>query len=135
MDAEGGGAGNKDGETYAVIGAAIEVHRQLGHGFLENVYQEAFAVEMTIREVPFKREVELPIRYKGQILACGYRADFVCYGKIIVELKAIKELTEREQAQILHYLKATGYSRGLLINFGSTSRLETKRFIRSSLSA
>jgi GxxExxY protein len=123
-----------DPQTYAVIGAAMEVHRQLGHGFLEGVYQEALAIEMRDRSIPFRREVDLAIRYKGQVLACGYRADFICFDEVIVELKSIREISEREQAQVIHYLKATGFSRGLLLNFGST-RLETKRFVRSLPSA
>jgi GxxExxY protein len=124
----------KDPQTYAVIGAAMEVHRQLGHGFLEAVYQEALAVEMRERAIPFGREVELPIHYKGLVLACTYRADFICFGELLVELKSIHELTQREQAQVIHYLKATGFSRGLLLNFGA-KRLETKRFVRSLQSA
>jgi GxxExxY protein len=134
MTAEEEGAG-RDPQTHAIIGAAIEVHRHLGHGFLENVYQEAVALELTGRSIPFHRELELQVQYKGQILACGYRADFVCFGEIIVELKAIRELGDKEHAQILNYLKATGLSRGLLLNFGSTVRLEVKRFIRSHSSA
>jgi GxxExxY protein len=134
MTAEEEGSG-RDPQTHAIIGAAIEVHRHLGQGFLESVYQEAVALELTERSIPFDREVELPIYYKGQVLACGYRADFVCFGEIILELKAIRELSEREHAQILNYLKATGFSRGLLLNFGSAPRLETKRFVRSFSSA
>ncbi len=125
---------SRDPQTYAVIGAAMEVHRQLGHGFLEGVYQEALAVELKERSIPFGREVDLPIHYKGQVLACGYRADFICFDEVVVELKSIRELTEREQAQVIHYLKATGFSRGLLMNFGSP-RLENKRFVRSLPSA
>jgi GxxExxY protein len=125
---------SRDPQTYAVIGAAMEVHRQLGHGFLEAVYQEALAVEFREQSIPFGREVELPISYKGHVLACGYRADFVCFDEVVVELKSIQKLTDREQAQVIHYLKATGFSRGLLLNFG-TSRLETKRFVRSLPSA
>jgi GxxExxY protein len=124
----------RDPQTYAIIGAAMEVHTQLGHGFLEGVYQEALAIELRERSVPFGREVDLPIRYKGQVLACGYRADFICFDEVVVELKSIRELTEREQAQVIHYLKATGFSRGLLLNFGA-KRLETKRFVRSLPSA
>ena len=110
----------------------IEVHRHLGPGFLESVYQEALAVELVERGIPFRREVVLPIHYKGRVLACGYRADFICFDEIIVELKGIPALSDKEQAQIIHYLKATAFSRGLLLNFGSMGRLETKRFIRST---
>ncbi|HWE35511.1 MAG TPA: GxxExxY protein [Isosphaeraceae bacterium] len=125
MDAKDG-----DAQTYAIIGAAMEVHRRLGRGFLENVYQEALAVEFQERDVPFVREAELPVHYKGRALNCSYRADFVCFEAIIVELKAIAELTTREHAQVLNYLKATRLGRGLLFNFGAP-RLEYKRFIFS----
>ena len=119
---------NKDPETYAIIGAAMEVHRQLGHGFLEAVYQEALAIEMTKRNIPFKREVSLPVEYKGQRLVCSYRADFVCYESIIVEMKAINQLTGADEAQLINELKATGLHRGLLLNFGAPS-LEYKRLV------
>jgi GxxExxY protein len=135
--ADGEGIGENSGrdpQTYAIIGAAMEVHRQLGHGFLESVYQEGLAFELVDRGVPFRREQDLPIHYKGRLLACGYRADFICFETIIVELKAIGSLSSKEQAQVINYLKATGYSRGLLLNFGGP-RLETKRFVRSLFSA
>ena len=119
---------NRDPQTFAVIGAAMEVHRQLGHGFLEAVYQEALAIELTAREIPFQREVILPVRYKGQLLQCGYRADFICYGELIIELKAINQLTGVDDAQVINELKATGFNRSLLLNFGSTS-LEYKRLV------
>ena len=118
----------RDPETYAIIGAAMEVHRQLGHGFLEAVYQEALALEMTARKIPFKREVSLPVEYKGQRLVCSYRADFVCYESIIVEMKAINQLTGADEAQLINELKATGLHRGLLLNFGAPS-LEYKRLV------
>jgi GxxExxY protein len=116
-----------DPQTYAIIGAAFEVHKLLGQGFLESVYQEALAWELSERGIPFLKEQDLSVQYKGHILKCSYRADFVCYREIIVELKAIGSLTTKEHAQLLNYLKATGLSRGLLLNFGA-SRLETKRF-------
>src|SRR4051794_5050199 len=102
---------NGDPQTHAIIGAAMEVHRQLGPGFLEAVYHEAMRVEMADRAIPFAGEVCLPVYYKGQRLGCSYRADFVCFESVIVELKALQALTGIEQAQLLNYLKATGMER------------------------
>lgn len=117
-------------EVFAIIGAAIDVHRELGSGFLEPVYQEAMEIELTSRHIPFEAQKLLVIKYKGRALQKQYEADLVCYGQIIVELKALDRLSGREQAQILNYLKATGLRVGLLINFGSHARLEWKRFVR-----
>jgi len=119
-----------DPKTFAIIGAAIEVHKQLGCGFLEAVYQEALALEFTARGVPFYREFELPVFYKGRRLSTTYRADFICFESIVVEIKAISKLSGIEEAQILNYLKATGHELGLLFNFGTKS-LEHKRFVFS----
>lgn len=119
-----------DPKTYAIIGAAMEVHRNLGCGFLEAVYQEALAIELGLQDIPFRREVELPIRYRGQLLQASYRADFVCDGDVVVELKALAKLSSIEQAQILNYLKAARLDTGPLLNFGSPS-LQYKRFTRA----
>lgn len=120
----------KDPETYAIIGAAMEVHRELGNGFLEGVYQDALEIEFKQRNIPFRREQSVPVLYKAFTLGTPYRADIVRHGSIIVELKAISALTNSESAQVLHYLQATGFERALLINFG-TSHLDYKRFIQS----
>ncbi len=120
----------RDPRTFAIIGAAMEVHRELGPGFLEAVYQAALAVELQRRGVPVAREVALPVYYKGEVLEVAYRADLICYGNILVELKALKTLTDVERAQLLHYLKATRIEIGLLINFGKKS-LEYERLINS----
>lgn len=127
------GDNTRDPQTYAIIGAAIEVHRVLGCGFLEAVYQEALAREFLRRGIPFKREVELPITYKDEPLDVKYKADFVCYDEVIVELKALEKLSGKEKAQIINYLKAAKLQRGLLLNFGSV-RLEYERFVLSALS-
>lgn len=108
----------------------MEVHRELGRGFLELVYQTALALEFQERRIPFKAEVALPVRYKGKLLTCGYRADFVCFEDFLVEIKAISKLTTADDAQLLNELKATAYQRGLLLNFGSRS-LEVKRLVRT----
>jgi GxxExxY protein len=116
-------------ESYKIIGAAMEVHRELGSGFLEAVYQEALALEFIRKDIPFKQEAKLEISYKEQTLSKYYEADFICYNKIILEIKAINELSSSHESQVINYLKATGFKLGLLINFGEES-LEYKRLIR-----
>ncbi len=105
----------------------MEVHKELGSGLLEAPYQESLGLELGDRGVPFEEQVPLQIRYKHHVLKNTYRADFVCHGDVLVEIKAIKALTEVEEAQIIHYLKITGKQTGLLINFGS-KQLEFRRF-------
>ncbi|TAJ06666.1 GxxExxY protein [Marinilabiliaceae bacterium JC017] len=117
------------GEAYKIVGAAMKVHSELGCGFLEPVYQEALQIELKKQDIPFKRETPLTITYHGIKLNKQYIADFICYDKIIVELKAIKELDNIHEAQVFNYLKATGFKLGLLINFGETS-LEYKRIVK-----
>ena len=106
----------------------MEVHKELGCGFLEGVYQEALGWEFGIQEVPFRPQPTIQISYKGRPLDKTYQPDFVCYEEIIVEIKALAELTGIEEAQLINYLKATGLRVGLLINFGSKS-LEYKRLV------
>jgi GxxExxY protein len=117
-------------EVYAVVGAAIEVHRELGSGFLEAIYQEAMEIELACRGIPCESQKPLIVRYKGLPLQKEYVADLLCCGQIIVELKALDQLSGKEEAQILNYLKATGQRVGLLLNFGSDGKLEWKRFVR-----
>jgi GxxExxY protein len=120
----------RDPQTYAIIGAAMEVHRQLRHGFLEGVYQEAFELELTEMGIPHDREVPITVEYKGTTLACAYKADFICYGEVLVELKAVSALSGADEAQVINYLKATGSGPALLLNFGAP-RLEYKRLVFS----
>lgn len=111
----------KDPRTYAIIGAAMYVHKVLGHGFLEKVYHEALMIEFKRRKIPFLHEVQIPIWYDGVSLKSFYRADFICYTNVIVEIKAIAALRDIEFAQTYNYLKATGYDPAVLINFGAES--------------
>ena len=115
-------------ECYNIIGAAMEVHSELGHGFLEAVYQEALTIVLSEKEIPFLREQVLDITFKGRLLNKKYVADFICYNEVIVELKAMDGIAPEHIAQVLNYLKATGKKLGLLINFGTT-KLQYKRII------
>jgi len=118
----------KDERTYKIIGAALEVHKELGCGFLEAVYQEALEREFKSQEIPFQSQPMVQISYKGKLLDKTYQPDFICYKEVIVEIKAISLLSGVEEAQLINYLKATGLKVGLLLNFGSKS-LEYKRFV------
>ena len=120
-----------DPRTYSIIGAAMEVHKQLGCGFLEPVYQEALAIEFSKRRIPFVREVRLPVFYKELRLNTPYRVDFICFAEVAVELKALAHLSGTEEAQLINYLKASGKEIGLLLNFGARS-LVYRRFILSN---
>jgi GxxExxY protein len=110
-----------DPRTYAIIGAAMEVHRQLGCGFLEAVYQEAMEIELETRNIPAQAQIDIPVRYKGRILKTFYRPDILCFGTIVVELKALTQIGSIEESQVINYLKGTGYEIGLLLNFGRSS--------------
>jgi len=115
--------------TEKIIGAAMEVHKTLRSGFLESVYEEAMAIELELQKIPFEKQKPIDVFYKGKV-AKQFFCDFVVEGKVLVELKAIKKLSENEDAQVLNYLKATGFQLALLINFGAAS-LEFKRIINT----
>ena len=117
-------------ESYDIIGAAMHVYNELGNGFLEAVYQEALGIELSKRTIPFEREKELNISYSGQTLIQTYKADFVCYDKIIIELKAVVAIDNSHRSQVFNYLKATGSKLGILLNFGNPNRLEYERIVK-----
>ncbi len=116
-------------EAYKIIGAAMEVYNTLGHGFLEAVFQESLELEFAARGISFQAQREISISYKGKTLRKVYVADFLVFDQIIVEIKSISKLTKIEEAQLMHYLKATGCKLGLLINFGHPEFLESKRLV------
>ena len=116
-------------EVYRIVGCAIEVHRVLGNGFLEAVYQEALERELRQAGIPFRAQIELSITYKDTLLRKTYCADILCFDSIIVELKSAKAIGAIEEAQVINYLKATGLRVGLLLNFGMPGRLDWKRFV------
>ena len=124
-------ADRRDPETYAIIGAAMEVHGQLGCGFLEPVYQECLAIEFEYQGIPAIPKPSLTLSYRERILTQVYQPDFVCFQKIIVELKAASELVDEHRAQLLNYLHATGFELGLLVNFGHYPKLEYERIART----
>lgn len=123
---------HRDPQTYAIIGAAMTVHRELGCGFLEPVYQDAMEREFGLLGIPYAREVQLPVLYRGSPLGTPCRADFVCFGTTVVELKALQVIAGKEISQAIHYLKASQLPKALLINFGS-SRLEYRRLVLSAV--
>lgn len=116
-------------ELYAIVGAAIDVYNELGSGFLEAVYQEAMELELGWRKIPFESQKALCINYKGRCLNKTYCADVICFGSVLVELKAMNAISGREESQMLNYLKATGLRVGVIINFGDPGRLDWKRMI------
>lgn len=116
-------------ETYQLIGAAFEVYNELGHSFLEAIYQEAYEHELELKEISFTSQPQLRVTYKTKLLDKEYFADLIVHNKILVELKAIERLTPREESQVLNYLRAANIKVGLLINFGSHPKLEYKRIV------
>jgi GxxExxY protein len=118
------------GESYAIMGACFEVYREIGCGFVEPVYQECLEIELGIQELPFKPQQELVLTYKQKQLKQKYVPDFLCHGKIVLELKAVEKLIDKHRAQVHNYLKATGYKLGLLVNFGGYPKVEYERIVR-----
>jgi len=116
-------------EAYDIVGAAMEVYRDKGHGFAEPVYQECMEIELAHRSIPFQAQREIRLIYRGQTLHQSYIPDLICHEKIIVELKAVKELADEHRAQLLNYLKATGCALGLLVNFGHHPGLQWERLV------
>ena len=117
-------------ESYLILSACFEVQNEMGSGFLESVYQECLAIEFQLQAVPFVAQKKLMLHYKSKQLESVFIPDFICYGKIIVELKALSEITDKHRGQVHNYLKATGYELGILVNFGSHPKLEYERIVR-----
>lgn len=113
-------------ESYAIIGAAMEVHKQLGCGFIEKVYQDALEIEMGMRNIPFQRERHLPVFYKGIPIKHDYFADFICYDKIVIECKAVSEILDIHKKQTLNYMKINNFKLGIIINFSNQSLEHTR---------
>ena len=118
-------------ESYAIVGACFEVYNNKGCGFLEPVYQECLAIEFGYQKIPAISKPVLTLSYRDRVLTQAYQADFVCYQKIIVELKAVASLCDEHRAQLLNYLNATGFELGLLVNFGHYPKLEYERIVRT----
>ncbi len=116
-------------ESYKIVGACFEVYNAMGCGFLEAVYQECLGIEFSKQTIPFKAQAPLELSYKGQMLEQKYVPDFTCFEKVIVEIKALKELSDEHRAQVHNYLKATGYRLGLRVNFGHHSKLQYERIV------
>jgi GxxExxY protein len=118
-------------ESYVIRGAIFEVYKEMGCGFLEAVYQECLRKEFIRQNIPFREQVGLQLTYKGETLEQTYAPDFICYGKIIVEIKGVKAIAPEHRAQLINYLKATGLELGFLVNFGAHPKVEIERMVRS----
>ena len=116
-------------ESYKIVGACFEVYNAMGCGFLEAVYQECLSIEFSNQAIPFKAQVPLELSYKDQLLQQKYIPDFICFDKVILEIKALKDLCDEHRAQVHNYLKATGYRLGLLVNFGQHAKLQYERIV------
>ena len=118
-----------EGESFAIRGAVFEVYREMGCGFLEAVYQECLEKELKDKGIPFLSQPELTLNYKSQRLQQTYKPDLICYDQIILELKAVKDISPEHKAQVINYLKATNFKLGLLVNFGSHPKAQIERFV------
>jgi GxxExxY protein len=117
-------------ESYTIMGAMFEVYKEMGCGFVEPVYQECVELELDDQNVPFVSQVELKLKYKHHRLKAKYVPDVICYEKIVLELKAVRKITDEHRAQVHNYLKATGYRLGLIVNFGHHPKVEYERIVR-----
>ena len=118
-------------ETYKIRGAVFKVYKEMGSGFLEAVYHECLRKEFQLQKIPFIEQAKLNLSYKGEALDQRYQPDFICYGKVIIEIKGIKSLADSHSSQLLNYLKATGLKVGLLVNFGAHPKVEISRLART----
>lgn len=116
--------------SYKILGACFEVYKEKGCGFVEPVYQEYLEIELAMQGIPFRATEELSLQYKGRPLQQKFKPDFVCFGLIVVEIKAVTQLLEKHRAQVHNYLKATGLKLGLLVNFASYPQVEYERIVR-----
>lgn len=116
-------------ESYKIQGAIFDVYKVLGSGFLEAVYQECLEKEFALRNIPFEKQVEISLNYKDILLSQTYRADFICYNSILIEIKAVSEITDIHRAQLINYLKATGMKLGILANFSSYPKVQIERIV------
>lgn len=117
-------------ESYQIVGACFEVYNEMGCGFLESVYQDCLSTEFRLQSIPYFAQRKLTLQYKGETLDSTYMPDFVCFERIIVEIKAVTELIDQHRAQVHNYLKATSFRLGLLVNFGEHPKLKYERIVR-----
>lgn len=116
-------------DTYGILGACFEVYNEKGCGFTEEVYQECLEIELELRGIPFVAQMELPLTYKGRRLKRKFKPDFLCYERVLLEIKAVSKLVDEHRAQVLNYLNATGFPVGLLVNFGHFPKVEYERVV------
>ena len=116
-------------ESYAIIGACFNVYKEMGCRFLEAVYQECMEIELDFQKIPFSSQRQLKLHYRGRELKQTFKPDFICYDKVVLEIKAVTNLNDELRSQVMNYLNATGYKLGLLVNFGHYPKIEHERFV------